>query len=305
MRKNDAKNEGKGKRDGKSRTKNESSKITKDSLPKTDSKPFNKGRRNPTPFKKAAPNRPRTEAEGIRLNRYLANAGVATRRDADTLIIAGTVTINGKVVTELGTKVMIGDEVSYEGTKIKKDTKRYVLLNKPKDFVCAEFDPKGRKTVIDLISKACKERVAPVGKLSRASTGILLLTNDSDLSRKLNNPRNGMKNIYHVGLDKKLHGDDMKKLVEGVELEDGISQCEEVVYVGNDKKEVGIEIVSSKNGIIQRMFDKLGYEVSKLDRVYFAGLTKKDLPRGTWRHLTQEELNILMRLPNSKSKTTS
>lgn len=305
MKKKEGNKEGKGKRDGKSRVKKESKKITKDDLPKSDIKSNKKGKKNTATFKKSAGNRPRTESEGIRLNRYLANAGVATRREADTLIIAGTVTINGKVVTELGTKVMLGDEVSYEGTKIKKDTKRYILLNKPKNFLCAEFDPKGRKTVMDLISNACKEKVAAVGKLNRASTGVLLLTNDSDLGRKLTNPNNGMKNIYHVGLNKKLHGDDMKKLVEGIELEDGVSHCEEVAYVGNDKKEVGIEIFTSKNGIIQRMFEKLGYEVSKLDRVYFAGLTKKDLPRGNWRHLSQEEINLLMRLPNARTKTSS
>ncbi len=273
---------------------------------KTGKKPFSKGKFNPGGgYKKSAPNRPRTEAEGIRLNRYLSNAGVATRRQADDLILAGTVTINGKVVTELGVKVMPGDEVSFEGTKLKKDTKRYILLNKPKDFVAATFDPKGRKTVMNLIAKACKEPVAPVGKMERMTTGVLLITNDEDLTRKLANPNHTVKRIFHVGLNKKVTAEDMKQLENGVMLEEGPVQFQEVSTVGNDKKEVGLEIHVGKNSAIKRAFEALGYEVSKIDCVYFAGLTKKDLPRGNWKHLDQEELSILMRLPSGKKKTTT
>ncbi len=273
---------------------------------KTGKKPFSKGKFNPgSGYKKSAPNRPRTEAEGIRLNRYLSNAGVATRRQADDLILAGTVTINGKVVTELGIKVMPGDEVSFEGTKLKKDTKRYILLNKPKDFVAATFDPKGRKTVMNLIAKACKEPVAPVGKMERMTTGVLLLTNDEDLTRKLANPHHTVKRIFHVGLDKKMAVEHMKQMESGISLEEGIVKFQEVSLVGNDKKEVGLELHVGKNSAVKRAFESLGYEVSKSDCVYFAGLTKKDLPRGNWKHLDQEELSILMRLPSGKKKTTT
>lgn len=256
-------------------------------------------------YKKSSPNRPRTEAEGIRINRYLSNAGVATRRDADDLILAGTVTINGKVVTQLGVKVMPGDEVTFEGTKLKKDTKRYILLNKPKDFVAATFDPKGRKTVMNLIAKACKEPVAPVGKMERMATGVLLLTNDSDLSRKLSNPNHAVKRIFHIGLDKKVSSDHLQLLETGVQLEEGVVKFDEVSLVGQDKKEVGLELNLGKNSAVKRAFESLGYEVSKIDCVYFAGLTKKDLPRGNWKHLDQEELSLLMRLPSGKNKTTS
>jgi 23S rRNA pseudouridine2605 synthase len=273
---------------------------------KTGKKPFSKGKFNPGGgFKKSAQNRPRTEAEGIRINRYLSNAGVATRRQADDLILAGTVTINGKVVTELGVKVMPGDEVVFEGTRLKKDTKRYILLNKPKDFVAATFDPKGRKTVMNLIAKACKEPVAPVGKMERMTTGVLLLTNDEDLTRKLANPTHSVKRIFHVGLDKKVTGEHMKQLESGVQLEEGIVKFQEVSLVGIDKKEVGLEIHLGKNSAVKRAFESLGYTVSKIDCVYFAGLTKKDLPRGNWKHLDQEELSILMRLPSGKKKTTT
>tara|TARA_R110002049_G_scaffold26035_12_gene91141 strand:- start:46 stop:1038 length:993 start_codon:yes stop_codon:yes gene_type:complete len=269
-------------------------------------KPFARGKFNADGgFKKSAPNRPRTEAEGIRINRYLSNAGVATRRQADDLILAGTVTINGKVVTELGVKVMPGDEVVFEGTRLKKDTKRYILLNKPKDFVAATFDPKGRKTVMNLIAKACKEPVAPVGKMERMTTGVLLLTNDEDLTRKLANPNHSVKRIFHVGLDKKMTVEHMKQMENGVSLEEGIVKFKEVSLVGNDKKEVGLEIHLGKNSAVKRGFESLGYEVSKIDCVYFAGLTKKDLPRGNWKHLDQEELSILMRLPSGKKKTTT
>ena len=273
---------------------------------KGDKKPFARGKFNAEGgYKKSAPNKPRTEAEGIRINRYLSNAGVATRRQADDLILAGTVTINGKVVTELGVKVMPGDEVVFEGTRLKKDTKRYILLNKPKDFVAATFDPKGRKTVMNLIAKACKEPVAPVGKMERMTTGVLLLTNDEDLTRKLANPNHSVKRIFHVGLDKKMTVEHMKQMESGVSLEEGIVKFQEVSLVGNDKKEVGLEIHLGKNSAVKRGFESLGYEVSKIDCVYFAGLTKKDLPRGNWKHLDQEELSILMRLPSGKKKTTT
>lgn len=234
------------------------------------------------------------ESEGIRLNRYISNAGVCSRREADTFIASGVVKINGKVVTELGTKVMPGDEVHFHDTPLKSERKVYILLNKPKNTVTTTDDPEGRQTVMDIVAGACKERVYPVGRLDRNTTGVLLLTNDGDLASKLAHPRFAKKKIYHVFLDKPLEERDRQKLVDGITLEDGFIKADSVEYIeGSSRFEVGIEIHSGRNRIVRRMFDHIGYNVGKLDRVYFAGLTKYKLPRGQWRFLTDREIGIL------------
>lgn len=235
------------------------------------------------------------ESDGlIRLNRYLAQAGVASRREADDLIKAGVVTINGKVVTELGTKVRPGDKVHYGGQRLSMEQKRYVLLNKPKDFITTTDDPHDRRTVMALVENACPERLYPVGRLDRNTTGVLLMTNDGDLAKKLTHPSHGAEKIYHVTLDKAVTKAHLEQLVQGVELEDGPAQADEATFVqDSSKKEVGLKLHMGRNRIVRRMFETLGYEVVKLDRVVFAGLTKKDLPRGKWRHLTEKEVLFL------------
>ena len=230
----------------------------------------------------------------IRLNRYLSNAGVASRREADKLIEAGVVTVNGVVVTELGTKVGPGDRVHYGGQRLSTETKRYVLVNKPKDFITTTDDPHDRRTVMALIEHACKERLYPVGRLDRNTTGLLLMTNDGDLAKKLTHPSFGAEKIYHATLDKAVTRADLEKLVAGIELEDGLATADEASFVANGtKKEVGLKLHMGRNRVVRRMFEALGYEVVKLDRVVFAGLTKKDLPRGKWRHLTDREVLFL------------
>ncbi len=230
----------------------------------------------------------------MRLNRYLAHSGVASRREADDLIKAGVVTVNGKVVTEMGVKVGPNDVVHYGGQKLSTETKRYVLLNKPKDFITTTDDPRDRKTVMALVESACRERLYPVGRLDRHTTGVLLMTNDGDLAKKLTHPSHGAEKIYHATLDKSVAKADLERLVEGIELEDGLAAADEANYVADtNRKEVGIKLHMGKNRIVRRMFEALGYEVVKLDRVVFAGLTKKDLPRGKWRHLTEKEVLFL------------
>lgn len=230
----------------------------------------------------------------IRLNRYLSNAGVASRREADDLIKAGVVTVNGEVVTEMGIKVGPGDVIHYGGQKLTTEKKRYVLLNKPKDFITTTDDPRDRRTVMALIDDACNERLYPVGRLDRHTTGVLLMTNDGDLAKKLTHPSHGAEKIYHATLDKALTKADLEQLVKGVQLDDGPAVADEASYVsGGTKKEVGLKIHMGRNRVVRRMFEALGYEVVKLDRVVFAGLTKKDLPRGKWRHLTEKEVLFL------------
>lgn len=230
----------------------------------------------------------------IRLNRYLSNAGVASRREADKLIAAGVVTVNGQVVTELGTKVGPGDRVHFGGQRLTTETKRYVLVNKPKDFITTTDDPRDRRTVMALIDDACTERLYPVGRLDRNTTGVLLMTNDGDLAKKLTHPSHGAEKIYAATLDKAITRADLEKLVAGIELEDGLAQADEASYVdGGSKKEVGLKLHMGRNRVVRRMFEAIGYEVVKLDRVVFAGLTKKDLPRGKWRHLTEKEVLFL------------
>lgn len=230
----------------------------------------------------------------IRLNRYLSMSGVASRRDADDLIKAGVVTVNGVVVTELGTKVGPGDKVVYGGQRLNREKKRYVLLNKPKDFITTTDDPRDRRTVMALVEQACAERIYPVGRLDRHTTGLLLLTNDGDLAKKLTHPSHGAEKIYHVTLDKNVTLAHLQQLVQGVPLDDGPAAADEASYVdASGKREVGIKLHMGRNRVVRRMFEALGYEVLKLDRVVFAGLTKKDIPRGKWRHLTEKEVLFL------------
>jgi 23S rRNA pseudouridine2605 synthase len=234
----------------------------------------------------------------IRLNRYIANAGVCSRREADKLISAGAVMVNGKVVTELGTKVSLHDKVQYGEQSLKREKLRYVLLNKPKGFITTTDDPQERKTVMTLIAKACKERVYPVGRLDRNTTGLILFTNDGELTKKLLHPRHGIKKVYHVVLDKAVTKKDMNQILEGIQLEDGIIKVDAVEYIGDgkDKKQIGVELHSGKNRVIRRIFEKLNYNVIRLDRVSFAGLTKKSLPRGEWRLLEEKEISFLKML---------
>ncbi len=229
----------------------------------------------------------------IRLNKYIANAGICSRRDADKLIEAGAVKVNGIVVTELGTKVMPTDEVRYEDKILQREKPVYILLNKPKDYITTTDDEKDRNHVMMLIEDACQERVYPVGRLDRNTTGLLLFTNDGEMAKKLTHPRYGVRKIYHVELDRNLSLEDFEKIVAGIELRDGLLIPDEVAYVGESKKEIGMTIHSGKNRIVRRIFEHLGYSIEKLDRVSYAGLTKKDLPRGHWRFLKKEEINIL------------
>lgn len=231
----------------------------------------------------------------VRLNKFIANSGICSRREADEYITAGLVTVNGNVVTELGVKVRPEeDEVRFNGERLRGEKKVYVLLNKPKDFVTTTSDPHAEKNVMQLISRdLCPERIFPVGRLDRTTTGVLLLTNDGELAERLTHPSYQKKKIYQVTLDKNVKQEDMNKLVEGVSLEDGPAYADEVAYNGDDRSVVGIEIHSGRNRIVRRMFEALGYKVRKLDRVYFAGLTKKNLRRGQWRFLSDEEATML------------
>ena len=232
--------------------------------------------------------------EQIRLNKFLANAGLCSRREADEFIQQGLVKVNGNVVTELGTKIGHADIVEYNDKPVVLESKCYILLNKPKDCVTTSDDPNGRTTVLDLVKGACEERIYPVGRLDRNTTGVLLLTNDGDLASKLTHPKYVKKKIYHVWTDKDIAEEDMQRIADGIELEDGEIHADAISYVTDtDRNQAGIEIHSSRNRIVRRIFESLGYHVTKLDRVYFAGLTKKNLPRGRWRYLTQEEVNFL------------
>ncbi len=250
------------------------------------------------------PSEKTTSEDGtIRLNRYIANAGICSRREADNYISAGLVSVNGEIVSEVGTKVFPSDDVRYNGERLKAEKNVYILLNKPKDYITTSDDPDGRKTVMELIAKACKERVYPVGRLDRSTTGILLFTNDGDLAKKLTHPSSNIKKVYHVELDKTLKKNDFQKMIDGIELEDGVSAVDEISYdAGGDKKQVGVQLHSGKNRIVRRMFEQLGYEVRKLDRVVFAGLTKKDLPRGRWRLLSETEVGMLKMQVGKASK---
>ncbi|SHI66277.1 pseudouridine synthase [Pseudozobellia thermophila] len=227
----------------------------------------------------------------IRLNKYLANSGVCSRREADIYIAAGNVTVNGKPVTEMGYKVKLEDEVKFDGRVLNPIKKEYVLLNKPKDFTTSGRNEKGRRTAIGLISKATKAELKPVGKMGKDATGLLLFTNDGELTKRLNSPKNGLRKIFHVELDKPLRSADLKKIKEGLAVDDKVVKVHDVSFIENaPKTQVGIEIYSTRNNIVQRIFETLEYQVVKMDRVVYAGLTKKDLPRGHWRYLTEQEV---------------
>ncbi len=232
--------------------------------------------------------------EQIRLNKFMSNAGICSRREADEFIQQGLVKVNGQVVTELGTKITHSDVVEYDDKVVALESKCYILLNKPKDCVTTSEDPQDRTTVMDLVKGACTERIYPVGRLDRNTTGVLLLTNDGDLASKLTHPKYVKKKIYHVWCDRDIAEEDMQRIADGIELEDGPIHADAISYATEtDRNQAGIEIHSGRNRIVRRIFESLGYHVTKLDRVYFAGLTKKNLPRGRWRYLTQEEVNLL------------
>ena len=286
---------------------------------RTDSKPFEKrteggfkgksGNNSRKPFGKSEggfKGKPRTQERKsypkfnpnkqtgeVRLNRFVAQSGICSRREADELITAGLVSVNGVIVTELGTKVMPGDEVKFNGEKIQGEHKVYLILNKPKGYVTTIEDDHAAKTVMELVAGACTERIYPVGRLDKNSLGLLLFTNDGDITRTLTHPSLKKKKIYEVALDKPLTRADFDTLAEGVDLEDGAAYFDEISWLKDDKKSVGVEIHSGRNRIVRRMFEHLGYQVTKLDRVYYAGLTKKNLKRGQWRFLTVDEVNRL------------
>ena len=232
--------------------------------------------------------------EEVRLNKYIANSGVCSRREADNFILAGVVTVNGEVITELGTKVNIyTDDVRFNGERLKGEEKIYIVMNKPKGYVTTASDPHADKTVMDLL-KGCPSRVFPVGRLDKNTTGVLMFTNDGEIAEKLTHPSYDKKKIYQVSLDSKLRGEDFDKILSGIELNDGVIAADELEYIEeDDHRKVGIEIHSGKNRIVRRIFESLGYEVKALDRVYFAGLTKKGIKRGDWRYLTEGEINLL------------
>ncbi|MCO6359411.1 pseudouridine synthase [Roseivirga pacifica] len=231
--------------------------------------------------------------EPVRLNRYIANSGVCSRREADKLIEAGEIKVDGEVIKEMGYKVQPGQVVKYNGKALNPETLQYILLNKPKGFITTTSDPKGRRTVMDLVKNACPEQIFPVGRLDRATTGLLLFTNDGDLARKLTHPSKQILKVYQVTLDQPITQADFDEIVNGVKLEDGLVEVNDLAIVSSDKKNIGIEIHIGKNRIVRRLFEHFGYKVEKLDRVVFAGLTKKDLPRGKWRTLTDKELRGL------------
>lgn len=235
-------------------------------------------------------------SDDVRLNKFIANAGICSRREADVLIATGIVEVNGKIVTEMGYKVKPGDTVKYDGATIQSEKKQYVLLNKPKNFITTMNDPQGRKTAYELVQNACKERVYPVGRLDRNTTGLLLFTNDGDMAKRLTHPRYEVAKLYHVTTERPIRDEHVAALLAGVDLDEegGFVKADQVEILEDSKgREAGIEIHSGKNRVIRRMFESLGYEVVKLDRVKFAGLTKKDLPRGNWRHLTENEISFL------------
>lgn len=238
----------------------------------------------------------RSPSSGIRLNKFISNAGVCSRREADTLIQAGHITVNDQKIDTLGYQIKPGDIVKYRNKVLKADKPVYILLNKPKDCITTAKDPEGRRTVLDLVKNACRERIYPVGRLDRNTTGLLVLTNDGELAQKLAHPASQVKKLYQVDLAQPLQVKDLEAIQAGVLLEDGIVQVDQVAIITADRKTVGIELHIGKNRIIRRLFEHLGYDIFKLDRVMYANLTKKDLPRGIWRFLTPQEVNQLRRV---------
>ena len=260
-------------------------------------KPFNKKTYHQPDNQKPVEYDLPASTEEIRLNKYIADAGICSRRNADVYISSGNVTVNGEVMTTLGYRVKPTDEVRFDGKLLSSEKKEYILLNKPKGFITTTNDEKGRKTVMDLVANATNVRLLPVGRLDRATTGLLLLTNDGELTKKLTHPTHGVRKIYHVILDRKLELKDLAAIRDGLTLEDGFIEVDEISYIDQKpKNEVGVKIHSGRNRIVRRIFEHLGYQVDKLDRVLFAGLTKKDLPRGHWRRLTQQEVINLKNL---------
>jgi 23S rRNA pseudouridine2605 synthase len=260
-----------------------------------DHRDFHRSDRKPFKPYKASSRPASVKGDGLtRLNKYIANAGICSRREADELITAGLVSINDVVITELGTKVKPGDVVKYNGERLRSEKKIYILLNKPKDFVTTSDDPEGRSTVMDLVKYPGKERIYPVGRLDRNTTGVLMLTNDGDLAARLIHPKYNVKKIYHVFLDRDITEEDFAKVAEGLELEDGFIKPDSIRLANPlNRKELGVEIHSGRNRIVRRIFEQVGYKVFRLDRVYFAGLTKKNLPRGKWRILNEREISLL------------
>lgn len=257
-------------------------------------RPGGPGRGKPAFDKENYPKYPRgRQADEMRLNRYLSISGICSRREADDLIAAGLVTVNGTVVTEMGSKVMPGDVVRYDGSVVRGESKVYIVMNKPKGFVTSLDDPHAEKTVMDLLRNSVKERVYPVGRLDKNSMGVLLITNDGDMTKKLTHPAYEKKKIYQVSIDKVLSPDDKAKIEAGIMLEDGFIRVDSIDYINDDLKDIGIEIHSGRNRVVRRIFEHLGYQMRKLDRVYFAGLTKKNLKRGAWRFLTPREVSAL------------
>ena len=257
------------------------------------SKPGRKKRnfKKPTPKKTKIDKQVKDPSAGVRLNKYIANSGMCSRRDADIYIAAGNVQVNGKTVTEMGHKVKLTDEVKFDGRRINPEKKEYVLLNKPTGFFVTGSSEKGEKTVMGLVANASKSKLPPIGKLETSASGLLLFTNDGTLAQSLAAPKNGIRQIYHLELNKNLAREDLEKIREGVLLEDGKAKIDEISYVENQpKRQIGLELKSTKPHIVQRLFKKMGYEIVKMDRVVYDGLTKKDLPRGRYRHLTQQEV---------------
>lgn len=300
MRNNSFNNRKESRRNDKKTSKKESynSKNKKDSFKSGDKKDnyTKKQFKFVSNFRKRAPQK-KEEKEGIRLNKYIANSGVCSRREADIFIQNGVVKVNGNIITEFGYQVMPQDEVFFDGRYIRPEKNVYVLLNKPKGYISTTKDEKARKTVMDLVANASPYRLYPVGRLDRQTTGVLLLTNDGNITKKLTHPSHGVKKIYHVTLDRKVSLEDFEKLIEGLRFEEGLAKVDKISYIeGRPKNEIGVEIHIGWNRIIRRMFGKLGYEVEKLDRVMFAGLTKKNLKRGYWRILTELEVNTLKML---------
>ena len=266
-----------------------SSSSSKPPKKKTGNKPGFTGRRKPQPKLK-----PLSDANApMRLNRFVAQAGICSRREADVLIKAGVVSVNGEVVTEMGYRVSPTDKVQVEGDTIKAEAKRYILLNKPKNFLATEEDPGGRRTVMQLIKGACKERVFPVGRIDKDTTGLLLLTNDGEMAKRLANPKTGVRNLYHATTYEKVKKEHLLAMLEGFLLDGKFVRVDKAKFVKDDPRQIGVEIHSGRNRIVKRIFEHFGYRVTKLDRVIYTCLTKKDVPRGAWRHLTEDELNIL------------
>lgn len=280
-----------GRRTEESFGKSESRYSNREKQYRTSEKPY---RKTEKPVRKSVVKSIKKSDDGsLRLNKYIANSGICSRREADNYITAGLVSVNGTVVTQLGTKVFPTDDIRFNGERLKGEQKVYILMNKPKDFVTTTSDPHAEKTVLELVRGKCKQRVFPVGRLDKATTGVLLLTNDGELAESLTHPSKERKKIYHIHLDKNLNATDFNKILEGFSLDDGEIHADALSYIEEDKSQLGMEIHSGRNRIVRRIFEHLGYKVKKLDRVYFAGLTKKNLRRGQWRFLSEEEIAFL------------